>query len=464
MAAVFKSFVAAMFLTCLVREGFCEECSLDTINVLTERTGVEIQGKPEWKTVEPVDPNVVARSADGRCLLIHGNSLVPSATTSLLLNAPRYGNDRAHILFFFFSFLGNWGCSSSAFFACRIFLQVSVLSKGFDCSLERFAVVSRMAMVIMEMTPQVFVPLPWLGPHLLWPIEGLFVFNIMQSRDGLVLKEVKFFKSNGSSRCRSSSFKHMVFFPLHGLLSPGPFLTLPYLIIHSCESRSYLPNLSVLRLSSNHFTGLIPPSFGNLSSLQTLTLNRNNLEGNIPFELGRLSNLLSTNNLSGMVPLPLYNISTMTFHELTLNNFSGSLPSDLGLTLPNLRGFYGGGNKFSGPFPTSLANASKLVDFDIPQNSLTGTLPTNLGGLWHLQLFQVSVNHFGNNKSNDLSFLNSLSNCTNIGIFRHSFGGVSPSSIANFSTKLVSLRLGKNYVSGNIPQEFGNLCNLGALY
>ncbi|KAK2996994.1 hypothetical protein RJ639_038677 [Escallonia herrerae] len=104
MAAVFKAFVAALLLTCLAREGFCEECSLDTINILTERTGVEIQGKPEWKvtvynhckcrqggivlscpdfqTVEPVDPNVVARSADGRCLILNGNSLAPSATVT----------------------------------------------------------------------------------------------------------------------------------------------------------------------------------------------------------------------------------------------------------------------------------------------------------------------------------------------------------------------------------------------
>lgn len=63
------------------------------------RTGRYIQGKPEWtvdiynscncavygislscpefETVEPVDPSVMVRSGDGRCLIIQGNPLMP---------------------------------------------------------------------------------------------------------------------------------------------------------------------------------------------------------------------------------------------------------------------------------------------------------------------------------------------------------------------------------------------------
>ncbi|KAK1373902.1 hypothetical protein POM88_030095 [Heracleum sosnowskyi] len=72
-------------------------CSQWNIEVITTRSRRYIQGKPEWivtvdnyctcpvfgivlscpefETVEPVDPSLMLRSGDGRCLLILGNAL-----------------------------------------------------------------------------------------------------------------------------------------------------------------------------------------------------------------------------------------------------------------------------------------------------------------------------------------------------------------------------------------------------
>lgn len=70
---------------------------------------------------------------------------------------------------------------------------------------------------------------------------------------------------------------------------------------------------------------------------------------------------MSANNLSGMVPPPLYNLPYLSVVTLAINELEGSLPADLGFTLPNLKIFFAGLNKFSGYFPQSITNATKLV-------------------------------------------------------------------------------------------------------
>ncbi|XP_059639137.1 LRR receptor-like serine/threonine-protein kinase EFR [Cornus florida] len=198
-----------------------------------------------------------------------------------------------------------------------------------------------------------------------------------------------------------------------------------------------LSNLLELRLSKNLFIGNIPPSLGNLSALRTLDLGYNNLEGSIPFELGKLSDLQCS--------------------------LSGRLPKELGLTLPKLQYFLVGGNQFSGPIPPSLVNATELVKFDIGENFYSGSVPMNLHSLQNLDRLSIFSNRLRTKKANDLSFLDSLTNCSNLqGLLLggNYFGGVLPNSIANLSTSLTSLSINVNYISGSIPQGIGNLVNL----
>ncbi|XP_059639142.1 LRR receptor-like serine/threonine-protein kinase EFR [Cornus florida] len=227
-------------------------------------------------------------------------------------------------------------------------------------------------------------------------------------------------------------------------------------------------NLLQFDLSKNLFIGNIPPSLGNLSSLRSLHLDSNNLEGSIPFELGKLSNIdffqLSSNNLSGMVPTRLYNISSIYAFVVADNQLSGTLPQELGLTLPRLQQFLISVNQFYGPIPPSLANASALADFDIGINFFSGSVPMNLGSLPYLEWLNINSNHLGTKKANDLSFLNSLTNCTNLGFINlggNYFGGVLPNSIANLST--TALLISQNCISGSIPLGIENLVNLKLL-
>ncbi|OWM82324.1 putative receptor-like protein kinase At3g47110 [Punica granatum] len=250
-----------------------------------------------------------------------------------------------------------------------------------------------------------------------------------------------------------------------------------YIILHGNNLEGQLPDtlsslgkLIVLSLSTNGFTGSIPRSLGNLSSLNHLYLARNYFEGSVPSELGQLSNLayisLATNNLSGPMPTSLYNSSSIISFSIVVNNVSGSLPSDLFLTLPKLQGFYLGVNSFSGPLPASITNASELRMIDISQNSFTGPIPVDLGGLKNLEVLNFGGNPLGTEEGDDLRFLASLTNCTNLRILwsqLNSFKGALPDSVGNFSDTFTSLMLDRNFISGAIPSGIGNLVNLEVL-
>ncbi|KAL5719897.1 non-specific serine/threonine protein kinase [Ranunculus cassubicifolius] len=220
----------------------------------------------------------------------------------------------------------------------------------------------------------------------------------------------------------------------------------------------------MINLGMNQLTGGIPPSFGNITSLQYLILAENHLDGNIPSALGQLKNLaflsLGINKLSGIVPPSLYNLSNLESFDVVLNHLTGKLPVDIGLTLPGVKYFSIGGNQFFGHIPTSLFNASKLETIDLSKNNFTGKVPLEVGNLKNIQWLNLGRNSLGSGKTGDLDFVTSLTNCSNLEILAMSynhFGGTLPTSIGNFSRHLSELHLGDNRISGNIPPQIGNL-------
>ncbi|XP_058111610.1 putative receptor-like protein kinase At3g47110 [Magnolia sinica] len=231
-----------------------------------------------------------------------------------------------------------------------------------------------------------------------------------------------------------------------------------------------LSKLTVLVLGENNLTGSIPLSLGNLSSLSYLYLTTNSLDGSIPDDLGRLASLerfdIAENELSGKIPPQLYNLSSVKFLDVGFNRLYGNLPPNLGFTLPNLQWLSTGVNQFTGPIPISLSNASGLVIIDLGNNSFRGSVPTNFGSLKRLSMLLLSGNKLGIGKSQDLIFLDSLTNCSRLRMLEvvgNHLSGSLPDSMANISTQLTWLNLAENKIFGSIPSGIQNLVDLTLL-
>ncbi|CAL5322634.1 unnamed protein product [Camellia sinensis] len=234
------------------------------------------------------------------------------------------------------------------------------------------------------------------------------------------------------------------------------------------ELRS-LSKLVVVIIEANDLTGSISP-FANLSSLRGLSLYDNKFYGSIPDGFGQLKNLqelvLSANMLSGAIPPSLFNHSSLTVFDVNTNQIQGSLPWDLGITLPNLEFFSIGYNQFTGSIPVSISNASKLHDLEMFENNLTGKVP-NLARLQNLEWLSISDNRLESEEDNDLNFISSLINATNLkvlGVNINMFNFKLPESIGNLSSNLQLLYLDDNQIFGSIPPGIVNLVGLQSLH
>ncbi|XP_058111196.1 probable LRR receptor-like serine/threonine-protein kinase At3g47570 [Magnolia sinica] len=222
--------------------------------------------------------------------------------------------------------------------------------------------------------------------------------------------------------------------------------------------------VTIINLSNNSFHGTIPEEIGRLHCL------RNSLKGSIPDELSRLIILellsISENEVSGTIPPLLYNLSSIKCLDVGWNRLQGNLPPNIGLTLPNLQQLYVEGNQFAGPIPVSLSNAPGLLLIKLTNNNFSGSVPMNFGILKGLSKLYLGGNRIGIGKAHDLSFLDSLTNCSSLqelDISYNRLSGVLPESMGNLSTQLRILWLGSNMIFGRIPSGIKNLVGLTTL-
>ncbi|KAL7238887.1 hypothetical protein ACSBR2_004897 [Camellia fascicularis] len=228
----------------------------------------------------------------------------------------------------------------------------------------------------------------------------------------------------------------------------------------------FLFKLEGLSIRFNNLTGTIPPSLGNSSSLVPLNVTYNDLTGSILTMLRQLPKLeyfaVPINRLSGTIPPTNFNLSSIKTFTLMQNQIGGSLPLNLGIIFPNLEFFSISGNQFTGSIPVSTSNMSSLAYLQAMGNNLTGKVP-NLGKLYKLSSFIISTNYLGSSEANDLSFISSLINATDLEILaldNNNFRGLLPESFANLSINLVGLWLGNNQMHGNILHRIANFINL----
>ncbi|XP_076926641.1 uncharacterized protein LOC143589897 [Bidens hawaiensis] len=129
------------------------------------------------------------------------------------------------------------------------------------------------------------------------------------------------------------------------------------------------PNLEIVNLSKNRFTGSIPVLLCKAPRIQVLDLSKNKFSGRFPQCLG---------NLIILQVLDLSNI-----------NISGYVPSSLGF-LKYLTSLHMHNNRFEGDIPVSLQNLTELVTLDLGNNLFTGTIPLWIGGkLSNLQVLNL---------------------------------------------------------------------------
>ncbi|KAL6009270.1 hypothetical protein ACLOJK_022498 [Asimina triloba] len=116
--------------------------------------------------------------------------------------------------------------------------------------------------------------------------------------------------------------------------------------------------------------------------------------------------------------------------------------------------------------PVSLPSATGLQVIVFRENFFRGSVPVNLGSLQHLTNLQFTHNQLGSANADELSFLDSITNCSNLKIFdmtSNSLNGSLPASFANLSIQLETLGMSRNMILGSIPSGIGNLINLNSL-
>ncbi|XP_048440126.1 probable LRR receptor-like serine/threonine-protein kinase At3g47570 [Pyrus x bretschneideri] len=171
------------------------------------------------------------------------------------------------------------------------------------------------------------------------------------------------------------------------------------------------------------------------------------------------------NSFSGMLPPSIFNLSSLIDLIMGENEIQGSLPSNLGMVFPSLQTFSISNNQFSGSIPVSLSNASNLFRLGIGGNHLHGKVPP-LTNLHKLEWLILAGNHLRSGGIDDLTFLCDLTNATHLEIlqmFTNNFWGTLPQCIGNLSSSLQIFIVAQNKILGSIPNEIVNLANLELL-
>ena len=274
----------------------------------------------------------------------------------------------------------------------------------------------------------------------------------------------------------------------------------------------YLPDfqwsspLEKMILANTNFSGKLPATIGNLSSLTVIDMHECNFSGFIPSSLGNLTHLnfldLSVNTFKGHIPSSLSNLKHLNFLDLSYNTFEGHVPSSFGnliqlsflylseteLTGPipfelenltQLTGLFLYFNNIIGQIPFGLMNLTKLSILDLAGNYLTGQIPNSIFNLENLEFLDLSSNDFTAKVEFDkfvkLKKLTSLylSDCgvsliigetsdnTTLQKFKNlGFGGCNLSKFPDFlanQDELTWLDLETNNIHGQVPEWFWNV-------
>ncbi|KAL6620182.1 hypothetical protein ACP70R_035321 [Stipagrostis hirtigluma subsp. patula] len=220
--------------------------------------------------------------------------------------------------------------------------------------------------------------------------------------------------------------------------------------------------LSQFHAGYNKFTGALPSTLLNLTSLYRIDLRNNLLTGAIPESITLMPNLelldVSSNHMSGPIPTQISLLKSLQQLLLYGNKFSGSIPDSIG-NLTNLEYLVLYDNHFNSTIPASLFHLDKLIGLYLSQNYFAGVLPDDVSGLKLVDEIDLSSNILIGNIPNSFGQLKML---TKLNLSHNSFEGMIPGSFHEL-TNLALLDLSSNNLSGTIPMFIANFTYLTTL-
>ncbi|XP_062078843.1 receptor-like protein 35 [Humulus lupulus] len=247
-----------------------------------------------------------------------------------------------------------------------------------------------------------------------------------------------------------------------------------------------LRDLLVLDVSNNQLSGSIPQCLGSFShALQALIMKENNFSGEMPQTFLNGSSLitldLSHNQLEGMVPQSLTNCNALEILNLGYNQLSGTFHFWL-QNLASLQVLVLRSNKFHGPIwdPKKFMGFEKLLIVDLSFNKFNGTLSSDYFANWsainthnnsvdkskpeyiddgHYYLLESVI---VTNKGFEMEYVRILTIFTCIDLSNNNFHGEIPKSIGDLQL-LIVLNLSSNNFEGHIPLSIGNLKEIESL-
>ena len=270
--------------------------------------------------------------------------------------------------------------------------------------------------------------------------------------------------------------------------------------IKSLKGIEYFTNLGVLFCSMNEIQSL---DVSKNLRLNTLYCSNNKLSALILGSKKLLTQLECDNNLLQNIDVS-QNDLLRTF--VCYNNLLTAFPQGL-LNTPNLQECILYKNNITGQLPTEIGNLKELKTLNIANNKLTGKIPQEVSSHPNWKIWNPMVNIYpqqpgygfefsreqkiamekealialykathGDNWQNNTNWLsnqpvgewkgvstNREGLITLIHLGNNQLSGNIPDEIGNL-TNLYTLYLGDNQLSGNIPDEIGNLTNLQTLY
>ena len=258
-----------------------------------------------------------------------------------------------------------------------------------------------------------------------------------------------------------------------------------------------LTKLKKLDLSANNISGTVP-NLNNLNNLNYLNLSENVFSGDISniiqsaslqsLLLGKNNfNLASSNFLSGLISLEDLDLSNLnlttipaeiaSLSQLKNLNLSNNLISDFSILngLTSLQEINISNNKLTG-LPSEIASLTSLKSLNASSNSITQI--NNLQNLQNLEWLSLENNslneiptgilnlrnlvhlNLGRNQiSAGFNSLTSLKNLEQLWLNHNNISGNFPAELLALP-KLMSLSLQSNLLTGNIPNNIPEICNL----